>query len=203
PAASPPSPPPPPAAIAEPAQPVVDIRQQAWPTAMIDHIERLRDAANANDTRIRLIPDALGPIDVAVKTVGDAIHVRFAAQDPATRALIEDAQPKLAAIAEDRGLRIAQTVIEAAPAAPSQNQTQNQPQSGQSQANGQQQSASNAGQNGAPAMQGQSTQGQSAQAQSGQQQQPRQQPAPAPRQPDRPARARADTSDAASNGRIA
>lgn len=176
-------------AVVDP-QPTLDLRQNGWPAAMIDHIETLRDAANATDTRIRLVPDALGVIDIAVKTVGDAIHVRFAAADATTRTLIEDAQPRLAAIAEERGLRIGQTVVEAPPA--SQTNT-GQPQSQASQ------SQSSQGQS-----TGQSTSGQpqANQAQTGQQQQPRQNQTSA-RQPASPARAPSPHTDAAADGRVA
>lgn len=93
-------------------QPLLDMRQERWPQAMISQIEHLRDTANASDTRIRLIPDALGTIDVAVAREGDTINVRFTAEQPATRALIQDAQPRLAAIAEERGLRLGQTAVD-------------------------------------------------------------------------------------------
>ena len=94
-------------------QPALDLTQQRWPQAMIDHIERLRDAADANDTRIRLIPDALGTIDVALRRDGDTVHVHFNAEQAATRTLLQDAQPQLAQAAEQRGLKLGQTVVEA------------------------------------------------------------------------------------------
>ncbi|RZL59303.1 MAG: flagellar hook-length control protein FliK, partial [Sphingomonas sp.] len=177
-------------AVVDP-QPTLDLRQNGWPAAMIDHIETLRDAANATDTRIRLVPDALGVIDIAVKTVGDAIHVRFAAADATTRTLIEDAQPRLAAIAEERGLRIGQTVVEAAPAGQTntgQSQTQSQGQS-QGQPSGQASAQTASGQP------------QPNQAQTGQQQ-PRQNQTSA-RQPASPARAPSPETDAAADGRVA
>ncbi|GAA0658957.1 hypothetical protein FHT00_002042 [Sphingomonas insulae] len=180
------------AATADAGQPTLDMRQDGWPTHMVDHIEALRDAANANDTRIRLVPDALGAIDIAVKTVGDAIHVRFAAEDATTRAMIEDAQPRLAEIAQERGLKIGQTIVEPAAA-------QSQSGAGQSNAGAShQQPASQP-----PAGNGQ--QQPSAQAQAGQQQprQQQQQQAAAPRQPAAPPRAPSHDTDAAGNGRIA
>lgn len=174
----------------------LDMRQGDWPNTMIDHIEALRDAANANDTRIRLIPAALGVIDVAVKTVGDAIHVHFAAEEATTRARLEEARPALALIAEERGLRIGQAVIEAAPANAAGN---GQPQGNQGQANQQPGQPANS-----PAGNGQPQHGAQAQtnAQTGQQQ-PRQQPSQtSPRQPASSARAPATDPDTA-NGRIA
>jgi Meckel syndrome type 1 protein len=83
---------------------------------MIARIETLRDAADAADTRIRLIPDALGAIDVALKRDGDTIHVQFTAEQAQTRALLQEAQPRLAEAAERSGLKLGQTSVEAAPA---------------------------------------------------------------------------------------
>ncbi|MFN3433927.1 MAG: flagellar hook-length control protein FliK [Sphingomonas sp.] len=183
--------------VADAAQPVLDMREQAWPGTMIDHIERLRDAANANDTRIRLVPDALGAIDVAVKTVGGALHVRFAADDASTRAMLDEARPKLAAIAEERGLTIATSVVEPSAAAQAQGQTQGQTQ-GQPQAQTGAQQPSSGGQN---ASAGAQQQGQAQpQSQSGQQQRPPQ--STNARQPDRPARGSSRDTDAA-DGRVA
>lgn len=89
----------------------LDTRQGNFPHQMIDRIEQLRDDANANDTRIRLIPDALGMIDVTMRREGSAVHVHFAAEQSATRALLEDARPQLADIAAARGLALGQTSV--------------------------------------------------------------------------------------------
>ena len=186
------------AATADAGQPMLDMRQDGWPTHMIDHIEALRDAANATDTRIRLVPDALGAIDIAVKTVGDAIHVRFAAEDATTRTMIEDAQPHLAEIAQERGLRIGQTIVEAAPA-------NSQSNAGQQNAGQQNTSQQNQPASPGPAGNGQQQASAQAQAQAGQQQ-PRQQPqqqAAVARQPAAAPRTPSNDPDAAANGRIA
>ncbi|TXC72435.1 flagellar hook-length control protein FliK [Sphingomonas ginsenosidivorax] len=89
----------------------LDTRQGDFAHQMIDRIEQLRDDANANDTRIRLIPDALGRIDVTMRRDGDAVHVHFAAEQAATRAMLADAQPQLADIAASRGLTLGQTSV--------------------------------------------------------------------------------------------
>ncbi len=94
--------------VADVQQAPLDMRQERWPHAMIERIEMLRDAADAVDTRIRLVPDALGAIDVSVKTDGDTVHVHFNAEQAATRTLLADAQPRLAELAEARGLKLAQ-----------------------------------------------------------------------------------------------
>ncbi|MET4593596.1 MULTISPECIES: flagellar hook-length control protein FliK [unclassified Sphingomonas] len=96
---------------ADPQAPL-DMRHERWPTAMIERIEVLRDAANATDTRIRLIPDALGAIDVAVRKDGDTLHVHFNAEQAATRTLLQDAQPRLAELADARGLKLSHGAVE-------------------------------------------------------------------------------------------
>jgi len=90
----------------------LDTRRDDWPQAMIDRIEALRDAADAQDTSIRLVPDALGKVDVSIRHDGDAVHVHFAAEAPATQQLIADAQPRLADAAQARGLRLGQTSVD-------------------------------------------------------------------------------------------
>ena len=102
--------------VAKPGQAerqALDMGRQDWPQKMIDRIEALRDDANANDTSIRLKPDALGRIDVSLRTHADgAITVRFAAEQPSTRALLADAAPQLSAAAEARGIRLSGTSVD-------------------------------------------------------------------------------------------
>lgn len=91
----------------------LDMGRQDWPQKMIDRIEALRDDANANDTSIRLKPEALGRIDVSLRTHADgAVSVRFAAEQPATRTLLADAAPQLNAAAEARGIRLTGTSVD-------------------------------------------------------------------------------------------
>jgi hypothetical protein len=94
------------ATIADTASGNVDPRQGKWADAIIDRIEMLRDAANATDTRIRLAPDTLGTVDVAIQRSGDTIDVRFTADRAETRQLLTD-------VAAQRGIRIGQTSIDA------------------------------------------------------------------------------------------
>lgn len=102
--------------VAKPGQAerqALDMGRQDWPQKMIDRIETLRDDANANDTSIRLKPDALGRIDVSLRTHADgAVTVRFAAEQPTTRALLADAAPQLNAAAEARGIRLTGTSVD-------------------------------------------------------------------------------------------
>jgi hypothetical protein len=109
----------------------LDLTQERWPQAMVAHIERLRDAADAADTRIRLVPDALGAIDIGVRQEGETLHVHFTAAEAQTRSLLQEAQPRLAEAAEQRGLKLGQTSVgqNQAEAGSGQRQPQSQPQS--------------------------------------------------------------------------
>lgn len=84
----------------------VDTTVAHWPEAMVARIEHLRDVANETSTRIRLHPDALGAVDVAVRREGEGVHVHFTAAEPATTRLLADAQPRLTELAEARGLKL-------------------------------------------------------------------------------------------------
>uniref|UniRef100_UPI00261C292F flagellar hook-length control protein FliK n=1 Tax=uncultured Sphingomonas sp. TaxID=158754 RepID=UPI00261C292F len=90
----------------------LDMRQDQWPQGMIDRIEALRDQADANDTRIRLVPDALGTIDIAISRRDDQVHVRFEAEQAQTRAMLAQAQPELTALASARGLKLGEAGVD-------------------------------------------------------------------------------------------
>ncbi len=89
----------------------LDLRHPGWPSAMIDHIEKLRDAADASDTRIRLVPDALGGIDVSLRRHDEGVRVTLSADQPATQALLADARPQLTELAQARGIRLADAPV--------------------------------------------------------------------------------------------
>lgn len=112
---------------AEAQQTPLDMRQERWPHAMIERIEILRDAADATDTRIRLVPDALGAIDVSMRKDGDTVHVHFNADQAATRTLLQDAQPRLVELAEARGLKLGQGMLGDSAASSSQQRTPTAP----------------------------------------------------------------------------
>ncbi|TCP72916.1 flagellar hook-length control protein FliK [Sphingomonas sp. PP-CE-1G-424] len=114
---------------AEAQQAPLDMRQERWPHAMIERIEILRDAADATDTRIRLVPDALGAIDVSMRKDGDTVHVHFNADQAATRTLLQDAQPRLVELAEARGLKLGQGMLGDGAASSSQQRTPTAPHS--------------------------------------------------------------------------
>lgn len=90
----------------------LDMRRQEWTGRMIEVIESLRDAGPVRETRLSLIPEALGRIDVTVRHDGDRIHVHITAETQAARQLIADAQPRLAEIAEQRGIKLGQTSVD-------------------------------------------------------------------------------------------
>ncbi|UZK65335.1 flagellar hook-length control protein FliK [Sphingomonas sp. M1-B02] len=94
-------------------QPGIDMRRQEWTGQMIEHIEALRDAAPIRETRIRLAPESLGNVDVSIRHEGDRVHVHFAAEAPAARQALADAQPRLAELAEAKGLKLGQTSVDA------------------------------------------------------------------------------------------
>lgn len=112
-------------AVAAPAdmqQAVLDTRRHEWMGAMIDRIEAVRDAARAGDTRIRLVPDSLGQVDIAIRHEGDRIHVHFATETQAARQLLTDAQPRLNELAEARGVKLGQTTVDSGTAGSGQQQ---------------------------------------------------------------------------------
>ena len=90
----------------------LDLSRDDWAGKMVDRIAALRDAAEAADTRIRLAPENLGNVDVSIRRDGDRLHVHFTAENPAARQLIADAAPRLAELAEARGVKLGQTSVD-------------------------------------------------------------------------------------------
>ncbi|HVI98188.1 MAG TPA: flagellar hook-length control protein FliK [Sphingomonas sp.] len=100
----------------------LDMRRDDWTQQLIDRIERVRDIADAADTRIKLAPDALGKIDVSMRKDGDSLHVTFTADVAQTRAMLAEAQPRLAELAAQRGLRLGQASVDAGAGGQNQHQ---------------------------------------------------------------------------------
>lgn len=107
----------------------LDLGRDDWAGKMVDRIAALRDAAEAADTRIRLAPENLGNVDVSIRREGDRLHVHFAAENPATRQLLAEAAPRLAELADARGVKLGQTSVDAG--AGGQQDAPSQPQSNQ------------------------------------------------------------------------
>ena len=115
------------------AQPHLDTRQPQWMEGMIDRIETLRDASpTQGETRIRLSPDALGDVEVAIRTSDDGrVHVHFSSENADAGRLLADAQPRLLQMAEARGLKLGGMQVDVG--------TQQQPSQRQAQDHGSQQ----------------------------------------------------------------
>jgi flagellar hook-length control protein FliK len=102
-------------AVAAPAdvqQGALDMRRREWTGQMIDRIEALRDASPLRETRVSLMPEALGKVDVSIRQEGDRIHVHFSTETQAARQLIADAQPRLVELAEARGVKLGNTSVD-------------------------------------------------------------------------------------------
>lgn len=100
------------AAPSEAQQGVLDMRRQEWAGQMVEHIESMRDAGPARETRLSLAPEALGKVDVSIRQDGDRVHVHFVAETQAARQLLTEAQPRLAELAEARGVKLGQTSVD-------------------------------------------------------------------------------------------
>lgn len=98
-------------AMTEAGQAPLDLSRDEWTGKMIDRIATLRDAAEATDTRIRLAPEHLGSVEVSIRRDGDRLHVHFNAESPATRQLLAEAAPRLAELADSRGVKLGQTSV--------------------------------------------------------------------------------------------
>ncbi|WNO53698.1 flagellar hook-length control protein FliK [Stakelama saccharophila] len=94
------------------SQQPMDLRQDAGIEKMIDRIESLRMSNDGKHGQIRLAPDALGKVGVSVRQDGDHVHVHFTADNPAARAALSDAAPRLAELADARGVRLGQTTVD-------------------------------------------------------------------------------------------
>ena len=107
----------------------LDLSRDDWAGKMVDRIAAMRDAAEAADTRIRLAPENLGNVDVSIRRDGDRIHVHFAAENGATRQLLAEAAPRLAELADARGIKLGQASVDAGTGGRQQQSAQ--PQAGQ------------------------------------------------------------------------
>lgn len=90
----------------------LDLSRDDWAGKMIERIAALREGVEAADTRIRVAPEHLGTVDVSIRRDGDRIQVHFTAENPATRQLLADAAPRLAELAEARGLKLGQSSVD-------------------------------------------------------------------------------------------
>jgi flagellar hook-length control protein FliK len=91
---------------------MLDTRDQQWTAKMIDKIEALQGGGPVRETRLSLMPEGLGKIDISIRQDDAGVHVQFNTDTQAARQLIADAQPKLAEIAQERGIRLGSTSVE-------------------------------------------------------------------------------------------
>jgi flagellar hook-length control protein FliK len=89
----------------------LDTRHQEWTAKMIDKIEMLQGGP-VREAKISLMPEGLGKVDIAIRHDDAGLHVQFSTDTPSARQLIADAQPKLAEIAQERGIRIGSTSVD-------------------------------------------------------------------------------------------
>lgn len=95
-------------------QATLDLARGEWMTTMIDRIETLRDESGAiGETRLKLAPDALGNVDVSVRR-DDAgqYQVRISADTAPARTILAEAAPRLADMAEARGLKLSHAGVD-------------------------------------------------------------------------------------------
>ena len=99
----------PPAAL--PSTAPLDTRRAEWIEALVDRIEEHRTIGNDRVAHIRLSPDSLGGVDVRIRQEGDRIHVSFTTDTAQARTLLTDAAPRLAELADARGLKLGDTGV--------------------------------------------------------------------------------------------
>lgn len=89
----------------------VDTARAEWMQAMIDRIGDIAQEDGKREAQIRLRPDALGAIEVKIVERDNRYQVTLNADTAQTRQLLSEHAPRLAELAEARGLRFAQTDI--------------------------------------------------------------------------------------------
>ncbi len=95
-----------------PQGPVLDTSRADWLDTLVDRVEEARATGPVRVTHMKLLPDALGALDVRIRVEGERVHVTFTTDSPEARAIIADAAPKLAEMAEARGLRLGQAQVD-------------------------------------------------------------------------------------------
>ncbi len=90
----------------------LDLATRDGMSAMLDRIAAMRDGGDARENRIRLMPDALGTVDVTVRRDNQGTHVHLAAENAAARTMLHDAAPRLTELADQRGLKLASTIVD-------------------------------------------------------------------------------------------
>jgi flagellar hook-length control protein FliK len=101
-----------PTPIAHPTQSApIDLGRAEWMQSMIDRIGDIVQEGGRREALIRLLPDALGAVEVKIIERDDRLQVTLNADTAQARQLLSEQAPRLAELAEARGLRFAQTDI--------------------------------------------------------------------------------------------
>lgn len=90
---------------------MVDTRRAEWMEALIDRIDEQR-GHNGRSVHIALSPDALGGVEVKLRQDGDRVHIAFTTDTAQARTLLSEAAPRLAQLADSRGLKLGDTGVE-------------------------------------------------------------------------------------------
>jgi flagellar hook-length control protein FliK len=88
----------------------VDLGRAEWVQAMVDRIADLPQASG-REAQIKLLPDALGAVEVKIVERDERMQVTLNADTSQARQLLSEAAPRLQELAEARGLRFAQTEV--------------------------------------------------------------------------------------------
>ncbi|WP_136163014.1 flagellar hook-length control protein FliK [Sphingomonas flavalba] len=91
--------------------PPLDTGRAEWIEALVDRIDAQR-AEGSRIAHLKLRPDALGGVEVRIRHDGDRIHVAFATETAQARSLLADAAPRLAELADARGLKLGDTGVQ-------------------------------------------------------------------------------------------
>lgn len=89
-------------------RPAIDTGRAEWLQAMIERIAEMPQVDGKREAQIRLVPDALGPVEVKIVERNDRVHVTLHAETREARQLLTDAAPRLQELAEARGLKLSQ-----------------------------------------------------------------------------------------------
>jgi flagellar hook-length control protein FliK len=102
----------PPQAAAPFFQPApVDLGRAEWVQAMVDRIAELPNMEVGREAQIKLLPDALGSVEVKIVERDERMQVTLNAETVQARQLLSDAAPRLQELAEARGLRFAEPQV--------------------------------------------------------------------------------------------
>jgi flagellar hook-length control protein FliK len=89
----------------------VDLGRAEWVQAMVDRIAELPQLEVGREAQIKLLPDALGSVEVKIVERDERMQVTLNAETVQARQLLSDAAPRLQELAEARGLRFAEPQV--------------------------------------------------------------------------------------------